>query len=106
MISLNQPEELPDLVGLRLTLERLKVDQLRQVGVDEYMMTSSDSSFDKSQRLYQSHEFVESDVVQRATSKFLKQSPWIHSSNLLRGYDRLPFFANFDGNPSEIVEGP
>lgn len=89
MISLNQPEELPDLVGLRLTLDQLKVDQLRQVGVDEYMMTSSDSLFDKSQCLYQSHEFVEFDVVQRATGKFLKQSPWIHSSNLLRGCDRL-----------------
>jgi len=81
-VPLDQPEELADLVRLRLTANLLQVEELANVRVDEDMVAPACPSQLEPERLDQPLNVGERDVPEIAASDPRKEPPRIHNATL------------------------
>jgi hypothetical protein len=77
-MTLDKLEELAYLIGLRLAVHFLDVNQLRYVGMAEDMMTATHSRHPKAKSFHEVLQISEGDVA-RTSEKSAKQPPSFHA---------------------------
>ena len=76
-MPLDKPEELPNLVRLRLPANFLQIDKFGDLRVSEDVMAPADSRQPKAKRRYQSYHVVKADIL-RTSQDSLEQLARIH----------------------------
>lgn len=86
-MAFNQSQKLTYLIGLRLTLDILKVDQLGNAGVDEDMVAARSPREVKAEGLDQGDHIVKPNVA-LTDSELLQQLSLVHCTYLVgHGFD-------------------
>ncbi len=70
----HQVKQLPDLVGFRLTLHFLEVQEFRNLGMDKDVMTALNSLDPKSNRFCQPEKIAKPHIVRSQEYSFEKSS--------------------------------
>jgi hypothetical protein len=78
IVPAHQCRDLPDLVGLGLTLLRLEVDEFGDTRSREHPVATSTADLPKAQGLQESDEIAEGDVSNVSPANSFEQSRRLH----------------------------
>lgn len=86
IVALDETQKLPDLVGLRLTADVLKIQELLNPGVGENVMTAAYPLELETERLGETHQLSKGYVLQMALGKASEKAFVVHAFRSLARY--------------------